>query len=111
MALYHGRGVARQPVEGLRWLRQARDEGVPEAAAFWLRWISAITKPSWRGCAVLYCLQRAPGQARGAEFGERCLIMPMTQAMDCLAILSRHLPGLARILSGDAPAATVFTAV
>lgn len=34
MALYHGRGVARQPVEGLRWLRQARDEGVPEAAAF-----------------------------------------------------------------------------
>ena len=35
--------------------------------------------------------------------------MPMTQAMDCLAILSRHLPGLARILSGDAPAATVFT--
>ena len=32
------------------WLRQARDEGVPEAVAFLLRWISAAPKPSWRAC-------------------------------------------------------------
>ena len=34
LALYQGRGVVRDEAEGLRWLRQARDEGVPEAAEF-----------------------------------------------------------------------------
>ena len=89
-----------------RVMRGARGGGVFGCAG-----LALLTKPlaGLRGLAVRFTVCSAPGQARGAEFGERCLIMPMTQAMDCLAILSRHLPGLARILSGDAPAATVFT--